>query len=195
MIQTVGEAQQTMSYASYLAAREQSEVKLEFNAGEVYAMSGGTVAHARLAAACIRLLGVAAEPHGCAVFSSDLAIGVAVTGRTTYADAVVLCDPEEVLPHDPHAVTNPSIIVEVLSASTEASDRGEKFRHYQHLATLQSYVLISQEVPLVEVFERQPTGWMLRTYGPGEVARLAPHDIELPVDMLYADARYADGTS
>ncbi|MBO6940393.1 MAG: Uma2 family endonuclease [Deltaproteobacteria bacterium] len=185
----MGEPVERISYAEYLERREASEVRLEWLDGVVYAMSGGTVEHARLSAAAVGELRTALRAHGCAVFSADLAIRVEATDRTTYADAVVVCGPETVSPSDQHAVTNPTIIVEVLSPSTEASDRGEKFRHYQRLESLREYVLISQGDPTIEVFERQGNAWLLRTYGAGDSFVLSSQDVEISVDAIYADAR------
>lgn len=185
----MGEPAAGVSYEEYLQRREASEVKLEFVDGVVYAMTGGTVEHARLSANVVGELRNAIGRGHCAVFSGDLAIRVDETNRTTYADAVVICGSDRVSEIDHNAITNPTIIVEVLSPSTEASDRGEKFRHYQRLESLQEYVLITQGEPTVEVFQRQGNAWLLQTYGAGESLELPSQGVTIEVDAIYADSR------
>jgi len=183
----MGEPIQRVSYAEYLRRLEASDVKLEFSDGLVYAMSGGTIEHARLSASVVAQLHSALSGKGCTVYSSDLAIRIDETDRTTFADAVVVCGPVAASDVDRNAITNPTIIVEVLSPSTEASDRGEKFRHYQRLESLREYVLVSQHEPRVEVFRRDGNAWILRSYGPGESFELHSEGTTLGVDAIYAD--------
>tara|TARA_B100001750_G_scaffold119664_1_gene94922 strand:- start:3105 stop:3677 length:573 start_codon:yes stop_codon:yes gene_type:complete len=185
----MGEAVERASYDEYLRRLAASESKLEFVDGVIYAMTGGTPTHARLAASVTAALHRALAGSDCAVYSSDLAIRVEATNRTTFADAVVVCGPELASSSDPNAITNPSIVVEVLSPSTEASDRGEKFRHYQQLPSLREYVLVSQDEPRLEIFRRDGNAWILRSYGPGEHAELESQGVTLPIDELYADRR------
>jgi Uma2 family endonuclease len=132
-----------MTYAEYLAAEERSLEKHEFLDGEIYAMSGGMPEHAALAMAFGRTLGNALLGRPCRVFSSDARVRVQNTGLTTYPDVSVVCGKLETDPEDPSAITNPVLLVEVLSDSTEARDRGEKASHYRHLASLREYVLVS----------------------------------------------------
>jgi Uma2 family endonuclease len=183
----MGEPAESVSYEAYLAMLEASEVKLEFVDGVVYAMSGGTVEHARLSMRVGRALGRALEGRPCEVYSSDLKVRVDETNRTTFADATVICGPAEVSAIDRHAITNPTILVEVLSPSTEASDRGDKWRSYQRLSSLREYVLVSQGEPYVEVFEREEGGWRLRTYTAGAEIELPSQALSIPVDAIYHD--------
>ena len=185
----MGEPASRVPYEEYLRRLEVSEVKLEYVNGVVYAMTGGTPVHARLSVNVAAELRSALADKGCAVYSSDLAVRVEATDRTTFADAVVICGPESVSPVDRHAITNPTILVEVLSPSTEASDRGEKFRHYQALESLREYVLVSQSEPRVEIFHRDGTAWILRSYGAGESFELPSQGVTLEVDAIYADPR------
>lgn len=90
-------------------------------------------------------------------------------------------------PDDPDALTNPAALVEVLSEHTERDDRGEKFRHYRHLASLEEYVLVSQHTPRVEVFRREAGVWTYREHGPGDTLALRSLGVELLVDALYVD--------
>ena len=185
----MGEAVQKVSYEEYIAMLEASDVKLEFVDGIVYAMSGGTAEHARLSMSIGAELRAALRGSPCAVYSSDLKMRVDATNRTTFADAVVVCGPEKFSEVDRLAITNPTVIVEVLSPSTEASDRGDKWRHYQRLASLQEYVLVSQGEPYIEVYDRGEDGWRLRTYTSGGSIELPSRGVTLSVDAIYEDPR------
>ncbi|MEX1366180.1 MAG: Uma2 family endonuclease [Nannocystaceae bacterium] len=187
----MGEPATQATYAEYLALEADSEDRLEFVDGLVHAMAGGTPEHARLAMAIGAQLLVALRTKGCAVYSSDLKLRIDATNRSTYADVVVICGDERSSDIDPNAVTNPTIIVEVLSSSTEAADRGEKWRHYQRLPSLREYVLISQGEPYVEVFRREGEEWILRTSLAGGTLELPSQGISIAVDAIYADPRSA----
>jgi Uma2 family endonuclease len=108
------------------------------------------------------------------------------TGLTTYPDITVVCGPREIDVTDPLAVTNPTLVVEVLSRSTEKYDRGEKFEHYKTLASLRQYVLVSQRERSVEVWTRDAgDGWTSIVAGEGDVADLASIGAQLDVRELY----------
>jgi len=115
-------------YEDYLRALELSSVKLEYCDGEIYAMAGGTPAHADLAASVMRLLGTALLGR-CRVSSSDLKVRIEATDLSTFSDVAVVCGPREVSAIDPNAVINPTLLFEVTSHSTEDYDRGEKLSH------------------------------------------------------------------
>jgi Uma2 family endonuclease len=182
-------AAQRSTYAEYLELEAGSELRYEFVDGAVYAMAGGTPEHARLAMALGAELRAALGPKGCAVYTGDLKIRIEATNRSTYADVVVICGPEITSSIDPNAVINPTVIVEVLSPSTEASDRGDKWRHYQRLDSLREYVLISPGEPYVEVFRREGDEWVLRTATAGQMLELTSQGARIPVDAVYADPR------
>ncbi len=122
-------APKKMTYAEYLALEGASAEKHEFLDDEVFAMAGGTVEHAALAASFTAALVKALGDRPCRVFSSDLRVRVGATGLTTYPDLSVACGKAETDAEDPHALVNPVLIVEILSDSTEAYDRGEKAAH------------------------------------------------------------------
>jgi Uma2 family endonuclease len=179
------------TYAEYLEIEASSELRHEFVDGVVYAMAGGTPEHARLLMAVGAELRSALGSKGCAVYGSELKIRVEATNRSTYADVVVICGPERLSAIDRNAVINPTVIVEVLSPSTEASDRGEKWRHYQRIDSLREYVLVSQGEPYVEVFRRDGDEWVLRTATAGQMLELPSQGVRIPVDAIYADPRNA----
>jgi Uma2 family endonuclease len=174
------------TFADYLALERESEVKHEFDAGEILAMSGGTARHSALAARVIVALGNTC-PSGCTVFTSDMRVRVAATGRATYPDVSMVCGPIEYDPDDAArtTITNPALLVEVLSVTTEKGDRGNKWMHYQRIASLQEYVLVSQE-PRIEIFRRTPSGtWEYFEVREGNVRLASGPALDLAV--LYAD--------
>jgi Uma2 family endonuclease len=180
----------TVSFAEYLASERTSEVKHEWLAGTVFAMAGGTIEHGALAAAVIRDLGLALLGRPCRVLTSDVRVRVLATGLCTYAD-VVVCGTLETDPEDQHTVTNPILVVEVLSDSTEAYDRGKKFAQYRRIPSLREYVLVSQYEPRIEVYRRTERGpWELSEAGArGAVELLSASGppIHLDVDRVYQD--------
>jgi Uma2 family endonuclease len=147
-----------MSFAEYIAPEAKSEIRHEFLNGDVFAMAGGTPEHSVLAGATIRELGVALRGRPCHVFTSDLRVRVAATGLVTYPDVTVICADLESHPEDRSTILNPLVLVEVLSDSTEAYDRGAKAAHYRRIDSLREYVLISQNEPRIEVFRRLAGG-------------------------------------
>ena len=178
----------TMTYAEYLAFEEKSVEKHEFLNGEVFAMAGGTIEHAALAAAVINALSNAVRDRPCRVYSSDLRVRIRATGLTTYPDVAVVCGQPEVDAEDRCAIVNPLLVVEVLSDSSEAYDRGEKAAHYRHLPSLREYVLVSQHRPRIEVFRRNEAGrWELYEYESGSQAELTSVGCAIAVDDVYRD--------
>lgn len=107
-------------YGTYLALERDADQRLEWYDGQVYAMAGGSLAHSQLCARMILELGLLARDRGCGVFTSDGKVRVVETGRATYPDASVVCGAVTTAPDDPHAMTNPALLVEVLSDATEA---------------------------------------------------------------------------
>jgi Uma2 family endonuclease len=178
-----------MTYAAYLAAEETADVKHEYLRGEVFAMAGGTPAHARLAAAIIGELRNALADRRCEVFTSDLRVRIDGTDLSTYPDVTVVCSDFQPATIDRNAATNPVLIVEVLSESTEAYDRGEKFAHYRRLPSLREYLLVSSGEPRLESYARNSAGeWVLREAGPGEALQLRSLEaVRLETDVIYRD--------
>lgn len=178
-----------MTYAQYVEAEAAAEHKHEYLRGEVFAMAGGTPEHAALAMAVGVALGNALADRPCRVFNSDLRVRIASSDLATYPDVTVVCGEFVPADDDPHAAQNPYLIVEVLSDSTEAYDRGEKFAHYRRIASLREYILVSQREHRIESYARDPSGaWVLREATAGQT--LAPRafdDVTLDVDRIYRD--------
>jgi Uma2 family endonuclease len=173
------------SYADYLRVLELSAVKLEYCDGEIYAMAGGTPTHADLAASITRLLGNALLGR-CRVSSSDLKVRIEATGLSTFPDVTVVCGPRELAAIDPNAVTNPTLLIEVTSPSTEDYDRGDKLGHYKQLPSLATVLFVSHRRPQVTVVDRSGTGWNEREHRAGETVTLANPSVSFAVDDLYA---------
>jgi Uma2 family endonuclease len=175
-----------MSFAEYLAAEAKGEERHEFLEGEVFAMAGGTPEHSALTAAAIGELRSALQGKPCRVFSSDLRLRVLATGLVTYPDVSIVCGHLELDPEDKNTMTNPIVLVEVLSDSTEAYDRGAKAAHYRQIESLREYVLVSQKEPSVEVFRRVERGhWDFVEAKSGELVEIASFGIQIEVDALY----------
>ncbi len=176
-----------VTYEAYLALEATAELKHEWLDGTIYAMSGGTPSHARIALNFGAALHAALKGKPCAVFSPDLRVRVRDTGLATYPDISVVCGGIEADPKDQNAATNPTLLVEVLSETTEAYDRGEKFAHYRRIASLREYVLVGQTEPRVEVFRRNPDDtWTLHEFT-GGLVRLQSIDVAVPFGDIYAD--------
>ena len=174
------------TFADYLTLERDSEIKHEFDAGEILAMSGGTARHSALAMNVgFALRGT--RPDGCTVFQSDMRVRVVATGRATYPDVSMVCGAIEYDAEDTAhtTITNPVLIVEVLSVTTEKGDRGNKWLHYQRIPSLQEYVLVSQE-PRVEIFRRTSSEmWEYFEVHEGSVLLISGPTLDLAI--LYAD--------
>jgi len=183
----VGAARKRISYAEYIAIANDSPVKYEYIGGEIVAMSGGTIAHGRLIGRVTDGLNRALDGRRCIVLPSDLRVRIRSAERSTYPDLHIVCGEIERDPDDDHAIVNPTVIVEVLSDSTEDSDRTEKFAAYRRLKSLREYVLVSQRERRVEVYRRDGRRWHLDEYGPGERLALESLAIDLAIDDIYVD--------
>jgi len=164
-----------MSIADYLAYdRASQDIRYEYDHGHVRALAGGSMAHALIAANLTALLHEALRAGPCMVFSSDMRLCVAES-QYLYPDVVVSRDPLE---HG-DMLRSPRMIAEVLSASTEAYDRGHKFITYRACPALEDYLLIDAHVMRVEVFHRTGEHWLLTTAGPDESVAVRGLDVRL----------------
>jgi Uma2 family endonuclease len=179
-------ARHRYSYADYLYVEEVSNVKHEFLAGDIFALAGGSPEHAALAANLITALQVSTGARPCHVFTSDLRVRVLATGLATYPDVTVVCGPLERDPESHVTVTNPYLVAEVLSNSTEDYDRGEKLEHYKKIPSLRECLLVSHREPRIDLWRRRSGGgWQRHTAGRGERLRLDSLDCEIAVDDIY----------
>ena len=183
----VGTARKRATYAEYVVFAATAPVKHEYIAGEIRAMAGGTIEHGRLMANTSLLLGIALRARPCVVMPADVRVRIRAAERATYPDLHVVCGAVERDPDDELAVVNPTVIVEVLSESTEDGDRGDKFGAYRRLRSLREYVLVSQEERRIDVYTPEGRRWILDEYRSGDRFTLASIDVELAVDDVYTD--------
>jgi Uma2 family endonuclease len=176
----------SMSYAEYLAQEEVDDLKHLWWRGEVFAMAGGSGEHAWLSGQVILLIGGSLRKTPCRIYSSDLRVRVDAADMTAYPDAQIICGRRVAHEDDASCSTNPVVLFEVLSDSTEKWDRGGKFEAYAQLPSLQHYVLISQGKNRVEHFRRNEDGsWRYVALGPGQTLELDGL-CSVAVDELYA---------
>ncbi len=174
------------THAEYLALELASNERHAFHEGEVYAMAGGTPAHALLGTNATRALGLALADKPCVATNSDQRIYLS-SEHTVYADAVVVCPPLARTPADRDAITNPTLLLEVTSPTSATWDRDGKFALYRALPSLQHYVVVAHEAWQVDHFRRLPDGsWRMTSHGPGESLDLDALGVTLAVDDLYA---------
>jgi Uma2 family endonuclease len=173
----------------YFEWEAQQELRYEYFDGEVFAMAGGSLPHADIA---LNVASIQREhlQGRCKVRNSDAKVGITETGPFTYPDVSVSCDERDRTAQQ--FTRYPCLIVEVLSPSTEAYDRGGKFTLYRRLASLQDYVLVGSETMTVEVFRRDQQGsWIFLPYGEGDEIELTSVGLTIPIAAIYEDVTLA----
>jgi Uma2 family endonuclease len=151
-----------LSVEDYLAGERMSDVKHEYYAGEVFAFAGGSEAHNLIAANVLASLHTQLRRRPCKVYPSDMRVKVQRTGLYTYPDVVVVCGQPQFEDVEHDTLLNPTVIIEVLSPSTERYDRGKKFQNYRTIDSLAEYLLIAQDTYRIEQYIRQPDQqWLL----------------------------------
>ncbi len=182
-----------MSAEEYLVWEPTQEQRYEYWDGEVVAMSGGTRNHNRVSFNFSKLLDDALADRSCEVYIVDVKVQVEPGQKYFYPDVVVTCDERDT---DPQLIQFPYLIIEVLSPSTEAVDRGKKFAKYRQFPTLQEYVLVQVEQLGVEVFRRNEQGkWVLYEYNLDEILRLESVDVEIAIADLYRQVQFESEAS
>lgn len=172
----------------YLAIERRSEIKHEYFAGEMFAMMGASKRHNLIAANIIRLLGNQLLDRSCKVYPSDMRVKVSATGKYTYPDVVVACEEEQFDDQENDTLLNPVVVFEVLSASTEAYDRGKKFEQYQNIESLTEYLLVAQEPFRIEQYvRRSDREWGYSEYHAAEdIETLSVIGCQLALKDVYA---------
>ncbi len=145
----------------YLSQERQSDTKSEYFDGEIFAMAGASREHNQISANLVRVLGNQLLDKPCSVYSSDMKVRIEKARKYTYPDLVIACQTERFEDEHRDVLLNPVVILEILSDSTEAYDRGRKFLHYQLLDSLAVYLLVSQDTPRIEMFTRREDGTWL----------------------------------
>ncbi len=169
----------------YLRIERAAEFKSEYFAGEMFAIARGSAKHSLLKANLVREIGNRLKGRICTVYDSDLRVLVSATGLFVYPDATVVCGPLET--HDGDNATNPTLLVEVLSDSTENYDRTTKFDHYRKIPSLREVLFVSQQQPIVERFSRDDDGgWKLTdARGLDATIELSSIGVSLPLSEIY----------
>jgi Uma2 family endonuclease len=145
----------------YLRLERQAEYKSEFINGEIIAMGGASPAHIVISMNLAGILYNQLRRRPCMSFNNDMKVRVTETGLYAYPDLSALCGKPQFADDAADVLLNPSVVIEILSPSTESYDRGAKSAHYRRLGSLEEYVLISQDGPRLEHYRRQPSGQWL----------------------------------
>lgn len=183
---------QYMTVEEYLAFLEDSDVRYEYFDGEVTMMAGGSLKHADISNNIVGLLKTRLRGSSCRAYNSDVLVQVSERWYV-FPDASVTCSAED---RDEDTVMKfPRVMVEVLSPSTELKDRVKKLRLYKQCPTIQEYMLVSTDRPLVEIHRREKDDfWSYRSFGPDEEIMLASLDVRFPIEDIYDGIRFpADG--
>lgn len=173
----------------YLQLEQTSEIRHEYLAGQVFAMSGGSKQHNLIAGNIYSRLRSHLRGGSCSVFMADMKVRIQLANQNKnifyYPDVIVSCDTED---KDRFYLNYPCLIIEVLSPSTELTDRREKLVNYRNLETLQEYVLVSQEEIKVEVYRQDPQGnWSVTILGKDDDLRLDSIGLTLTMTEIYED--------
>jgi Uma2 family endonuclease len=172
--------------AEYLEIERKAEIKSEYIAGRMYAMSGASRQHNLIAGNTLSEIHPQLRGKDCQAYVSDMRVKVSPTGIYTYPDVVAVCGEPRF--EDAHVDTllNPTVIVEVLSRSTEAYDRGEKFAHYRRIESLREYVLVAQDKIRIEHYRRDGEEWVLSEISdPAGILHLPSIDCQVSVAAMY----------
>ena len=195
------EQHRQVTVEEYFRLEEASEERHEFRDGFMVPLGGELVGpdrhyeHSLITTNVVRLVGNRIADGPCRVLGSNLRVRLGRSILYSYPDALVICGPPQFDPADTgrRTVNNPRVIVEVLSSTTEAYDRGEKFNRYRQIDSLEEYVLVAQDRPEVETFFRQSDGtWLFAPYtGLDAIARIRCIGINLPLPEVYAGVEFA----
>lgn len=183
----------SMTVEEYLTLEETSSVRYEYLAGQIYALAGGNAVYAIICSNINAALHGQLRRRPCVVYTSDMKIKIERTRLYTYPDVAVVCGPARFEDPAQRVLLNPTVIVEVLSESTEKYDRGKKFQHYRTIESLQEYILVAQDARQVEHYTRQPDNlWLLASAGAeDEAVKLPSIDCVLRMDEIYEKVSFA----
>jgi Uma2 family endonuclease len=186
------EPKHRVSPEEYLALEESSKIRNELVNGVVLAMSGNTFPHIVIVRNLIVELNGRLRGKPCNVFSNELKVKVELTGDYFYPDLVGVCGAPVFDGANQVTLLNPTLLIEVLSPSTEAYDRGEKFQHYQQIPTLREYALVSQDAARVELYTRGgDSAWTYTMIaGPEAIATFTSIDAAVPLADIYAEIAF-----
>lgn len=162
--------------------RSSKEIRYEYFDGELRMLAGGSTYHSRIIANLTGILYGALSSDPCTIYNSDIRLQLSET-RYVYPDIAVSCDQRDQELDD--MIRYPRFIVEVLSPSTEAADRGKKFLYYRECSTVEEYVMVDSQSILVEVYRREGNIWKLHTFGLGSTVTLESLGVQFFIDDIY----------
>jgi Uma2 family endonuclease len=173
--------------AEYLAMEAAADVKIEYYQGEIFAMTGGSPNHSTICFNLNRRVGEATDNSDCRGFESNMKLEIAAVDAYVYPDVMVVCGDVKLSEATTDAIVNPVLIIEVLSPGTESFDRGKKFDYYRTIASLNEYILVSQESPKIEAYFRQSeTTWQYTVIkGLDNSLTLQSLGHEIPLSAIY----------
>lgn len=175
-----------ISPKEYLQQEETATDRHEYFKGEIFMMAGGTHNHEVIGVNIVSALHQHARRQGCTAYGSNMKILVKANGLYTYPDAMLVCGQLEFVAERKDIITNPLVIVEVLSASTQSYDRGDKFALYRGIPAFTHYVLIHQDQPHIEYHQKTKQGWLLTELaGLDAMLTLTGLDFQLPLTEVY----------
>jgi Uma2 family endonuclease len=170
----------------YFVWEEQQQCRHEYIDGEVYAMTGGTLNHSEIAMNFGSLLKAHLRGSGCRVFNSDARVNIVASNDYVYLDVSVTCDERDKTTSQ--FITHPCLIVEVLSPSTEAYDRGHKFRMYRRNPSLRDYILVDATEVAVEIYHQDENNkWDILNYQSGDLIELKSVSLTVSIEQIYED--------
>ena len=177
----------------YLALERKSETRNEYYNGEIFAMAGASREHNLIVANLLRDIGNQLEDRPCESYPGDMRVSIEATGLYTYPDVSVVCGEPRFQDSEVDTLLNPTVIIEVLSPTTAAYDRGDKFRHYRRIDSLREFVLISQDRIMVERYTRRGNDWVLSDLtDPDQVLKLESIGCQIPLGRIYAKIKFPE---
>lgn len=175
----------------YIVKERKAEFKSEYRNGQIVAMPGASHQHNLLSGNIFGHIFIQFLDRTCQIYANDMRVKVSNSGLYTYPDVVVVCDEPQFEDNHVDTLLNPTVIVEVLSPSTEEYDRHDKFMSYQTLESLQEYILVSQNSVHVEQYVRQNGNWILREFRSlDDMLQLASIECQLAVRAIYAKVQF-----
>ncbi len=186
-------AKTRFSPQEYLALERRSETRNEYYHGEIFAMAGASREHNLIAGNVNAEIRDQLLDRTCESYPSDMRVAVEATGLYTYPDVSVVCGEPRFQDSSTDTLLNPTVLIEVLSPSTEAYDRGIKFRHYRRIVSLREFVLISQDRMMVEHYTRQGSNWILSEMSePAQILKLESIGCQIPLERIYAKVQFSE---
>jgi Uma2 family endonuclease len=178
----------------YLEFERKSEERHEYFNGEIFAMSGAKRNHNKIATNVSGLIWQHLKGKDCESYSNDMRVFVPKTGLYTYPDVVVVCGEPKFQDNVFDTLLNPTLLVEVLSESTESYDRGKKFQHYRSIESLREYVLVSQDEERIEKYLKQGDGfWVLsEAFGLDAKIKFDAIDCEIALSEVFDKVNFSD---